>query len=138
MRYLAQFKVEVKNFNPYLRLYFHLQNKDPLIGLLVGSALISILTAQYDDAVSITIAVIIVVTVGFVQEHRSEKVLEKLTRLIPPKARLIRNQIERDVFASELVVGDIVLLAAGDRVPADVRLFEGTVSFFRFFISLID
>ena len=111
-----------------MRLYFHLQNKDPLIGLLVGSALISILTAQYDDAVSITIAVIIVVTVGFVQEHRSEKVLEKLTRLIPPKARLIRNQIERDVFASELVVGDIVLLAAGDRVPADVRLFEGTVS----------
>ena len=56
--------------------------------------------------------------------------MEKLTRLIPPKARLIRNQIERDVFASELVVGDIVLLAAGDRVPADVRLFEGTVSIF--------
>ena len=55
--------------------------------------------------------------------------MEKLTRLIPPKARLIRNQIERDVFASELVVGDIVLLAAGDRVPADVRLFEGKVSF---------
>ena len=75
-------------------------------------------------------------TVGFVQEHRSEKVLEKLTRLIPPKARLIRNQIERDVFASELVVGDIVLLAAGDRVPADVRLFEGTVSYLRFLFNV--
>ena len=98
------------------------QFKDPLIGLLVGSALISLLMRQYDDAVSITIAVVIVVTVGFVQEHRSEQVLEKLTKLIPPKARLIRNHVERDVYASELVVGDVVILVAGDRVPADVRL----------------
>ena len=50
--------------------------------------------------------------------------LEKLTRLIPPKARIIRNQIERDVYASELVVGDVILLTAGDRVPADVRLCQ--------------
>ena len=50
--------------------------------------------------------------------------LEKLTRLIPPKARIIRNQIERDVYASELVVGDVILLTAGDRVPADVRLSQ--------------
>jgi len=98
------------------------QFKDPLIGLLVGSATISLLMRQYDDAVSITVAVVIVVTVGFVQEHRSEQVLEKLTKLIPPKARLIRNHVERDVYASELVVGDVVILVAGDRVPADVRL----------------
>ena len=40
---------------------------------------------QYDDAISITIALIIVVSVGFIQEHRSEKALEQLTKLIPPK-----------------------------------------------------
>ena len=124
------------------------QFKDPLIGLLVGSAVISIIMGQYDDAVSISIgivqsfcdgkisifcyrkifeqikALIIVVSVGFIQEHRSEKALEKLTKLIPPKSRIVRSGVEQDVFAAEIVTGDIVILKAGDRVPADLRLVE--------------
>ena len=98
------------------------QFKDPLIGLLVASAAISVVMGQYDDAVSISVALVIVVSVGFIQEHRSEKALEQLTKLIPPKARVIRSDIEQDVYASELVSGDIVILKAGDRVPADIRI----------------
>ena len=99
------------------------QFKDPLIGLLLCSAFISICMAQYDDAVSISIALIIVVSVGFVQEYRSERALEKLTKLVPPKARVLRNGDEMDILASEIVSGDVVLLKAGDRVPADARIF---------------
>lgn len=50
----------------------------------MGSAIVSMLLKQFDDALSITIAVVIVVTVGFVQEYRSEKTLEKLKKLVPP------------------------------------------------------
>lgn len=61
------------------------QFKNPLILLLLGSALVSICMRQFDDAISITIAIIIVVTVAFIQEYRSEKSLEELKKLVPPE-----------------------------------------------------
>ncbi|RXM35449.1 Calcium-transporting ATPase type 2C member 1 [Acipenser ruthenus] len=61
------------------------QFKNPLILLLLASAVISVLMHQIDDAVSITVAIIIVVTVAFVQEYRSEKSLEELGKLVPPE-----------------------------------------------------
>lgn len=94
-----------------------------MIGLLLASAFISICMGQFDDAISISVALIIVVSVGFIQEYRSEKALEKLTKLVPPKARVLRDGAEQDVFASELVSGDIIFIKAGDRVPADARVF---------------
>ncbi|GBF59553.1 calcium-transporting ATPase [Trichophyton mentagrophytes] len=74
-----------------LWLRFLKQFKEPLILLLLASAAISFLMQNYDDAVSITLAVTIVVSVGFVQEYRSEKSLEALSRLVPHFAHLIRN-----------------------------------------------
>lgn len=79
---------------------------------------------QYDDAFSITCAILIVVTVAFVQEYRSEKSLQELNKLVPPTCRCIRNSTVQSFLARDLVPGDIVLLATGDRVPADMRLFE--------------
>lgn len=55
-----------------------------MILLLLASALISVVMKQYDDAISITVAIIIVVTVAFIQEYRSEKSLEELNKLVPP------------------------------------------------------
>ncbi|KAK2762837.1 High affinity Ca2+/Mn2+ P-type ATPase-like protein [Arachnomyces sp. PD_36] len=74
-----------------LWLRFLKQFKEPLILLLLASAGISFFMQNYDDAISITIAVTIVVSVGFVQEYRSEKSLEALSRLVPHYAHLIRN-----------------------------------------------
>lgn len=74
-----------------LWLRFLKQFRETLILLLLGSAAISFFMGNYDDAVSITLAVTIVVTVGFVQEYRSEKSLEALSRLVPHYAHLIRN-----------------------------------------------
>lgn len=73
-----------------LWLRFLKQFKETLILLLLASAVISFIMGNLDDAVSITIAVTIVVTVGFVQEYRSEKSLEALDKLVPHNARLIR------------------------------------------------
>lgn len=74
-----------------LWLRFLKQFRETLILLLLASAAISFFMGNYDDAVSITLAVTIVVTVGFVQEYRSEKSLEALSRLVPHHAHLIRD-----------------------------------------------
>ncbi|XP_055066947.2 calcium-transporting ATPase type 2C member 1 isoform X2 [Misgurnus anguillicaudatus] len=100
------------------------QFKDPLILLLLASAVISVLMRQFDDAVSITVAIIIVVTVAFVQEYRSEKSLEELGKLVPPECHCIREGHLEHLLARELVPGDTVCLSVGERVPSDLRLFE--------------
>ncbi|XP_062254365.1 calcium-transporting ATPase type 2C member 1 isoform X2 [Platichthys flesus] len=103
-----------------------LQFKDPLILLLLASAVISVLMHQFDDAISITVAIIIVVTVAFVQEYRSEKSLEELGKLVPPGCHCIRDGNLEQLLARELVPGDTVCLSVGERVPADLRLFEAS------------
>ncbi|ODQ60549.1 hypothetical protein WICANDRAFT_23374, partial [Wickerhamomyces anomalus NRRL Y-366-8] len=77
-----------------------------------------------DDSVSITLAIVIVVTVGFVQEYRSEQSLQALNKLVPAEAHLIRNGSTQDVLAAQLVPGDLVHFDIGDRIPADIRLTE--------------
>ncbi|KAM6373527.1 calcium-transporting ATPase type 2C member 1 isoform 5-T6 [Alca torda] len=100
------------------------QFKNPLIMLLLASAVISVLMHQFDDAVSITVAILIVVTVAFVQEYRSEKSLEELSKLVPPECHCVREGRVEHTLARDLVPGDTVCLSVGDRVPADLRLFE--------------
>nr|XP_031536785.1 calcium-transporting ATPase type 2C member 2 [Vicugna pacos] len=102
------------------------QFKNPLILLLLASALVSVLTKEYEDAVSIALAVLIVVTVAFIQEYRSEKSLEELTKLVPPECNCIREGKLQHLLARDLVPGDIVSLSIGDRIPADIRLTEVT------------
>eukprot|EP00667_Euglena_gracilis_P002394 EG_transcript_2393 len=106
-----------------LRKYLE-QFKEPMILLLLASAAVSLLLQQFDDAISITAAVLIVSTVGFVQTYRSEKSLEELTRLMPPMCRCLRDGATVTLAARELVPGDVVLIHVGDRVPADLRLVE--------------
>lgn len=67
------------------------QFKEPLIMLLLASAAISFFLGNYDDAISITLAVTIVITVGFIQEYRSEQSLEALNKLVPHYAHLVRG-----------------------------------------------
>ncbi|XP_072587508.1 calcium-transporting ATPase type 2C member 2 isoform X2 [Vulpes vulpes] len=71
-------------------------------------------------------AVLIVVTVAFIQEYRSEKSLEELTKLVPPECNCIREGKLQHLLARDLVPGDIVSLSIGDRIPADIRLTEVT------------
>ncbi|CAH0773260.1 unnamed protein product [Bemisia tabaci] len=113
----------IKETDPTWKKYLE-QFKNPLILLLLGSALVSVCMRQFDDAVSITVAIVIVVTVAFVQEYRSEQSLSELTKLVPPSCNCLREGMVETFLARLLVPGDIVHLNIGDRVPADVRLFE--------------
>jgi sodium/potassium-transporting ATPase subunit alpha len=78
------------------------------------------------DMLPIGIAIVLVVVVNgifsFVQEFRTEKTLETMKRLLPAKAKALRDGVVIDLEATELVVGDIVLLNEGDKLPADVRI----------------
>ncbi|KAF9426303.1 High affinity Ca2+/Mn2+ P-type ATPase-like protein [Podila epigama] len=96
--------------------------ENPLILLLLASAAVSLLMKQYDDAISITLAILIVVTVAFVQEYRSEKSLEALNKLVPHHCHVIRDDTQTSTLASQLVPGDLVKFGIGDRIPADCRL----------------
>eukprot|EP01135_Chromosphaera_perkinsii_P007836 Nk52_evm28s1020 gene=Nk52_evmTU28s1020 len=116
-----EFKVEEDD--PLYMKYME-QFKDPLIGLLGASALVSVFMKQYDDAISISIAVVIVVTVAFIQEYRSEQALQELKKLVPHRCHCLRNGKVQDINARELVEGDVIILSVGDRVPADCRLIE--------------
>ncbi|KAJ7376668.1 ATPase, P-type (transporting), HAD super, sub IC [Desmophyllum pertusum] len=100
------------------------QFKEPMIVLLLASGLVSVTMGQYDDAVSITVAIIIVVTVAFVQEYRSDKSVEAIKKLVPPGCHCIREGQVSDFLARSLVPGDLVTISVGDRVPADLRLIE--------------
>uniref|UniRef100_A0A8C1VMU3 Calcium-transporting ATPase n=1 Tax=Cyprinus carpio TaxID=7962 RepID=A0A8C1VMU3_CYPCA len=99
-----------------------LQFKNPLILLLLASAVISVLMRQFDDAVSITV---VSGSCSFpVLEYRSEKSLEELGKLVPPECHCVREGRLEHLLARELVPGDTVCLSVGERVPADLRLFE--------------
>uniref|UniRef100_A0A452ECI0 P-type Ca(2+) transporter n=1 Tax=Capra hircus TaxID=9925 RepID=A0A452ECI0_CAPHI len=103
------------NTEPVWKKYLD-QFKNPLILLLLASALVSILTKKYEDAISIAV----------VSEYRSEKSLEELTKLVPPECNCVREGKLQHLLARDLVPGDIVSLSIGDRVPADIRLTEVT------------
>lgn len=101
------------------------QLKEPLIGMLLGSAMVSLLLGNSADAISIAIALVIVSLVAAIQEYRSEKALERLSELMPHTACVIRDGMLRDRLpADQLVVGDLVLLSTGDYIPADIRIVD--------------
>ncbi|KAJ1884219.1 High affinity Ca2+/Mn2+ P-type ATPase-like protein, partial [Kickxella alabastrina] len=93
-----------------------------MVMLLFGSAGVSVLVGNLDDAFSITLAILIVSTVGFVQEYRSEKSLEALASLVPNFCHVVRDGESVRLLADHLVPGDIVRFVTGDRIPADVRI----------------
>ena len=94
-----------------------------MIILLIATGL-SLAVGEQVDAAIILIIVFASAILGFTQEYRSEKAVEALKKMTSPTALVIRNGKETRIQASEIVPGDILLLYAGDRVPADARLIE--------------
>ncbi|MEM2102798.1 MAG: cation-translocating P-type ATPase [Candidatus Bathyarchaeia archaeon] len=100
------------------------QFKDVFVIMLLIATAISFAIGEIVDALTIAAIVILNSIVGFIQEYRSEKAMEAMKKLTAPKARVLRDGKEKIIPAKEIVPGDIVLLEAGDRVPADGRLIE--------------
>ena len=100
------------------------QFKDVMILILMVAAVISFSIGDLKDAVVILVIVLLNAIIGFIQEHRAEKAMEALKRMSTPHATVLRGGSTREIAASELVPGDVVLLETGALVPADIRLTE--------------
>jgi Ca2+-transporting ATPase len=101
------------------------QFASPLIYLLLLAAGIAFLIGRPSDAAVISVVVVVNALIGTLQEGRAERSLAALRRMTGQQARVLREGREATVPARDLVPGDILLLAAGDAVAADARLFEG-------------
>ncbi|HEY4503051.1 MAG TPA: HAD-IC family P-type ATPase, partial [Candidatus Paceibacterota bacterium] len=106
---------------PRLKIFLN-QLKSPLILVLIVAGTITLSISHYRDAIFIFIAVVVNSALGFYQENKAERALSELKTYLKQRARIIRDDKEREVDAEELVPGDIIRLAQGDRVPADARV----------------
>ncbi|MFH1056978.1 MAG: calcium-translocating P-type ATPase, SERCA-type [Candidatus Micrarchaeota archaeon] len=95
-----------------------------LILLLIAAAGVSAFLGEWLDAIAILAIVVLNALFGFVQEYRAEKAIAALKKLVSPKARVLRNGKEILIESKLLVPGDVIVLEAGDRIPADSRLLE--------------
>lgn len=100
------------------------QFSNVLIVILLLATAASAALGHGVEAAAIAIIVGFAVVLGFVQEYRAERALEALQHLAAPRATAIRGGAELDIRARELVPGDVIVLRAGDRIPADARLVE--------------
>jgi Ca2+-transporting ATPase len=100
------------------------QFKNVLLLILIAATGLSIFAGHGTESVIIAIIVFFAVALGFYQEYRAERAMEALQQMAAPVAIAIRDGEEIQLPARELVPGDVVLLKAGDKIPADCRLLE--------------
>ena len=103
---------------------FLLQFHNALIYVLIGSGIVTLVLQHWVDSGVIFGVVIVNAIVGYIQEGRAEQALEAIRNMLSPTAMVLRAGRRRALPAVEIVPGDIVLLSAGDKVPADLRLLE--------------
>ncbi|MDQ1281481.1 MAG: Magnesium-transporting ATPase, P-type 1 [Thermoproteota archaeon] len=100
------------------------QLKDLLIIALIVASIVSFFTGGEIEGITILSIVIVNVIVGFAQEYKSEKSLQKLAVLIKYRVKVFRDNRLLEVDTRNIVPGDLILLETGDRIPADLRLIE--------------
>ncbi|HEB56757.1 MAG TPA: HAD family hydrolase, partial [Gammaproteobacteria bacterium] len=113
---------EARTRSPLLRLACQFHNV--LIYVLIVASTVTALLGHWVDAGVILAVVIVNAVIGFVQEGKAENALRAIRKMLSPNAMVIRDGRQSLVQAEELVPGDIVLLQPGDKVPADLRLFQ--------------
>lgn len=96
--------------------------KEPMFLLLIIAASVYFIVGEYGDGITMLIFVLAVCTIEFIQETKTDKALEELKKLSSLNVKVIRNGKKEIINSEEIVVGDIVILEEGDRVPADGKI----------------
>ena len=96
--------------------------KEPMFLLLIIAASVYFIVGEYADGITMLIFVLAVCTIEFIQETKTDKALEELNKLSSLNVKVIRNGKKEIINSEEIVVGDIVILEEGDRVPADGKI----------------
>jgi Ca2+-transporting ATPase len=103
---------------------FLTQFKNLLIAILLVATALSVFLGHDAEAIAIALIILFAVLLGFAQEYRGERALEALRQMAAPTATVLRDSEEVVIPARDIVTGDVILLRAGDKVPADARLIE--------------
>jgi Ca2+-transporting ATPase len=142
MKYLGLSQEEAKNLQlqygknvlpeekavPLLKIFLS-QFKNPLVYLLLFTGIVSLFLKKYQDIIFIFSVVFLNAIFGSIQEHKAQKTLQALKKLVKPIAKIIRDGKRQEINASELLPGDTVFLVSGDKIPADAEILE-SASFF--------
>jgi P-type Ca2+ transporter type 2C len=121
----GQNQLDAKKQTPPIVIFFK-QFLSPLIYVLIAAAIIKAVVSGFLDAGVILAALLLMATIGFIQETQAEKAMEALMQLAAPRAKVRRGGKTVTTPAKEIVPGDVVLLEAGDKVPADARIIESS------------
>ncbi|UQA59727.1 cation-translocating P-type ATPase [Polyangium aurulentum] len=100
------------------------QIKSPLIYVLIASAVVAVALGKVTDGAVVLGVVVLNTLIGFLQEYRAGKAIDALIEMVPENATVLRDGSKTVISADKLVPGDVVLLASGDKVPADMRLLS--------------
>ena len=100
------------------------QFKSSMVYILLAAGIVTLIFKNYIDTGIILAAVVVNTLVGFIQEYKANRAISHLKKLIQRKAKVLRDGIEVEIDASQIVRGDIILIEAGDRAPADARIIE--------------
>lgn len=103
---------------------FLLQFHQPLIYILLGTTVVTMLLEEYTDAIVIFAVVLVNSIIGYIQETKALKAINSLSKSMSTTATVIRNGKQSVINSVELVPGDIVMVHSGDKIPADLRLFS--------------
>ncbi len=111
-----------KRFRPLIA--FFQKFESPLLLLLIGASVVSFFVGERTNAVIIIVMVFVSAVLDFANSYKSEKTVLKLLERVTTTATVMRDGRKKEINQKEIVPGDIVLLAAGDAVPADARVLE--------------
>lgn len=123
---LAQSKYYKKKRPVFIKegFLFISQFKSPLMLLLIGAVILSAFLGDTSDGFIILFIVLSAGIVSFFQERNAGQIVEKLQSMIALKSKVIRDKIEQEIISSKIVSGDVLLLKAGDMLPADCLIIE--------------
>ena len=103
---------------------FVMQFHNILIYVLLGAVFITALLDHWVDSGVILAVILVNAIIGFIQEGKAEKAMEAIRHMLAPRASVLRDGRRQNIAGEQLVPGDIILLEAGDKVPADLRLLQ--------------
>lgn len=115
--------VEKKQITPF-EIFINQFKSVLILILLVAAGVSGFILQEYTDMIVILVIVVLNSVIGFVQEYRAEKAVEALKKMVSPNSRVLREGEVREISASNIVPGDILVIQEGDRIPADGRLIE--------------
>ncbi len=109
---------------PHIWRQFISQVTYPMALLLMGAGGVALVSSQFFIGSAIWVLVLVNGLLSFAREYRAEQAIDALRRLLPEYSRVMRDGVESNVISTEIVPGDVLLLAEGDHIPADARVVE--------------